>query len=128
MSATTNDLQPKPFKVKVQPAGHDKEYELECKPLRMSEGSKIARIGNTLSNYETASDEDIENAEEELDTIIAKLIPELEGVRLDMNAAQQLIEQIMGGAEPEDNQKLKEQGVTFETDENQKKADAPKSG
>lgn len=128
MSATANDLQPKKFKVKVQPAGHEKEYELECKPLRMSEASKISRIGGVLSDYENKTDEEVEKAEEELDTLIAKLIPELDGVQLDFNATTGLIEQIMGGVEPEDNQKLKEKGVTFGTEEQGKKAEGKKNG
>lgn len=109
MSVTVDDLKPKNFKIKI------KGVELECKPLRLGQALMIAKIGNVFQDVKNASQDDIEQAEQQIDKIIADLVPELNGVQLDMAGTLELIEQLMSQVEPDDNQELKEKGVSFDS-------------
>lgn len=116
MSLTIEDLKPKNFKVNV------KGVELECKPLRMSHTLVVSKIGDIFQNISTASKKQIKQAESDMDEIITELIPELEGIQLDMQATIDLITAMMENIQPADNKELTEKGVEFNTDPKVEKA------
>lgn len=110
MALTIDDLKPKSFKVNV------KGVELECQPLRLSDALSLAKIGDVFSNSANYGRSDFETAEADLESVVGKLVPELAGVKLDINSSLELITQMMQTIEPEDNKELKDKGVSFETD------------
>lgn len=110
MSLTIEDLKPKNFKITI------KGVELDCKPLRLSDALVISKLGDIFQNAKTASREDIEQSEKDMDAVIAKLIPDLTGVELDISSILEVLSQLMDHVEPADNKELKEKGVSFDND------------
>lgn len=110
MPLTIEDLKPKPVKIKLG------GVELESKPLRLSHGLVVAKIGNVFQNTDKATREEIKQAEADMDEVIGDLIPELRGIELDMSTTMELIEQLMGSIEPADDKQLKDKGVKFDSD------------
>lgn len=110
MALTIDDLRPKNFKVNI------KGVELECKPLRMSHTLIVSKIGDIFQNVSTSTNEQITQAQKDMDQVIADLIPELSGIELDMSATLELITQMMDQVQPDDNKELSDKGVSFDTD------------
>ncbi len=110
MGLTIEDLKPKNFKVKI------KGVELDCKPLRMSHTLIVSKIGEIFQNINISTKKEIKQAEVDMDEVIAELIPELDGVKLDMESVLELITSMMESIQPSDNKELKEKGVAFDTD------------
>lgn len=109
MSNTIDDLKPKPFDVTV------KGVRLSCQPLRLSHAMIVARVGNIFQRQDATNDE-IRQAEADIDAVIAEQIPELAETRLDLAATLELITQMMESVEPADNRELRERGVRFNAD------------
>lgn len=110
MGLSINDLQPQPFTVKV------KGVELTCQPLRLAHLFTVAKLGEIFQEPAKATPEQIKSAENEVDALFAELIPELKDVKLDLPSTLSLITQLMSHVEPDDNQELREMGVTFDAD------------
>lgn len=110
MGLTIDDLKPKNFKVNI------KGVELECRPLRVSHALTIAKIGNIFQDANNASRDKVKQAEEDMDGVIAELIPDLKDIQLDMASVIDLIQQMMDTIEPSDNADLKNEGVKFDND------------
>ena len=110
MPTTIEDLQPKPFTIKV------KGLELECKPLRMSHALIISKVGEVFQSPKEATLQTVNQAEQDMDAVIGELIPELKGVQLDMATVLEVITQMMEHIQPSDNKELDEKGVKFDTD------------
>ena len=110
---TTSDLQPKPFKIKIQ----DKNYL--CKQPRLSHRLIIGRVqplftaaddlANGKSTDITATQ--MIDYENDLDAMIQDLIPELKGIQLDIVDLAEIIGQIMEVMLPEESKELKEAKV-----------------
>lgn len=107
MSVSIEDLKPKSFTITV------KGVELECQPLRLSDALIISKVGKVFENPTDVSNEKIAEAEQDMDNVISKLIPELKDVQLDMGSTLEVITQLMSNVEPTDNKELREKGVTF---------------
>jgi esterase/lipase len=107
---TIEDLKPKSFTVKV------KGVELECKPLRMSHTLVISKVGEIFQNIGTVDKKQIQQAEADMDEVIAELIPELKEIQLDMQGTLDLITSMMENIQPADNKELTEKGVEFNSD------------
>lgn len=110
MSITLAELQPKPFTINLD------GLELTCKPPRLSHTLVLAKIGNVFENIDKSNKQAITQAEQDLDEVLAELIPELKGNQLSIKHLISVISQIMQNVQPEDNRELKEKGVTFDTD------------
>ena len=110
MPLTVEDLKPKPFKIIV------KGVELEALPLRLSHGLALARVGNIFQNSNTATKEEIKQAETDLDEVVCEVVPELKDVQLDIGATMELIEQLMESVQPTDDKELKKNNVKFDSD------------
>ncbi len=101
MGLTVEDLKPKSKKIKV------KGVELTRKPVRMRHALAIARLSDVFTNPANYSEQQTEEAEAELERIIGKVVPELEGVELDASTTMEVIEAIMSDIEPSDNRNSK---------------------
>jgi hypothetical protein len=110
MALTIADLQPKNFKIKI------KDVEVECKPPRLSHMLVMSKIGELFKDTTKASREEIQQAEADFDWLVDELIPELDGVKLDMQGVIDVISQMMAQVSPEENKQLEAQGVKFDTD------------
>ncbi len=110
MSLSIEDLQPKPFTVTI------KGVEVECQPLRLSDTLTLAKIGDVFNNASVSERKDFEQAEKDLDAVVAKLMPSIAGINLDISSTMELITQLMETVEPADNKELKDKGVSFDTD------------
>jgi hypothetical protein len=110
MSVTINDLQPKPFIIKIG------DLELNSKPIRLSHALMLVKVGKIFDDASNASIEDIESAQKSLDKVFGDLVPELAGVELDMNTTIVIIEQMMNQITPDDNKELVENKVKIDTD------------
>lgn len=108
MGLTIQDLQPQDFKVSI------KGVELTCKPLRLSHTLILAKVGDVFQNVGECTTEQLKQAEKDLDEVTTELIPELQGISLDMRSSMELITQMMEQVEPEDNKELAANGVTFD--------------
>jgi hypothetical protein len=75
--------------------------------------SKIGKVFENPSDYNSAQ---IKQAEDDLDSIVAELIPEIKDVKLAMGDLLKIIEQMMVSIEPSENKELKEQGVEVQSD------------
>lgn len=108
-----NDLQPKPFKVKIQ----DRTYL--CKPPRLSHRLIIGRVQplfKAMADLEQGKQtdipaEDLLKYEEDIDVMIQSLIPELKGVTLDIIDLAEILGQIMDHMLPADSKELKDANV-----------------
>lgn len=107
MSVSIDDLKPKTFKVIVN------DVELVCQPVRMKHALILAKVGNTFENASNASDSDIDKAQEQVDKVFGELIPEINGMDLDMQVTMSILEQIMEHIAPDDNKELSEKGVSL---------------
>lgn len=105
MSVSIEDLRPKPFTIKV------KGVELTCKPPRLSHGLINNKIADVMKNAEKYSNEEIRQAERDMDMVISELIPELSGFELDADTIIEIVTQINSNATPTDNQELEKQEV-----------------
>jgi len=110
MALTIEDLKPKSFTVNI------KGVELQCKPLRMSHTLIISKVGEVFQNINTATKDQIKQAETDMDEVVGELIPELKDIELDMNATLDLITQMMEQVQPADNKELNDKGVSFDAD------------
>lgn len=110
MSVSLSDIQPKPFIINI------KGVELSCNPLRLSHALILTKIGNVFQNTDDATKETIKQAEQDMDEVIAELIPELQGTQLDVGSIMEVIAQMMDTIEPSDNKELREKGVKFDSD------------
>ena len=107
MSVSLDDLQPKPFIIKI------KEHEIECKPLRLSHTLILSKIGETFQNPKESSSQEMKQAEKDLDFMIGELMPLLSGVELGMSEILEVIQQMMDTVEPSDNKELKKRNIQF---------------
>ena len=107
---TIEDLRPKNFSVTV------KGVELQCKPLRLSHALIVAKIGEVFKDSKSATKQQINQAQIDMDEVITELIPELKGIELDISAVMELIEQMMNTIQPDDNKELSDKGVAFNGD------------
>lgn len=110
MSVTLDDLRPKEFNITV------KGVELTSKPLRLSHALIVAKLGKVFESPDNASTEQIKQAQADIDGLIGELIPELEGVELDMSSTMELVTQLMNHVQPSDNKELQDKGVSMDTD------------
>ena len=110
MALTIQDLQPKDFKITV------KDVEVTCKPPRLSHTLVISKVGQIFQNIEKASREQVVQAQNDFDWVIKDLIPELDGIQLDMQGIIDVITGIMNQIQPEETKELEEKGVSFDTD------------
>ncbi len=102
------DLKPVKFKVNIR------GVELHCLPLRLSHALVVAKIGEVFQDPKGSKTAEIKQAQADMDEVIAELIPELQGVELNMTDTIDLITQLTEANQPTDNQYLKESGVQFE--------------
>lgn len=107
---TIDDLKPKNFKITL------KGVELESKPLKLSHALMIARLASVFNDVNSASKKQIQDAEKDLEEVIAELVPDLKDVQLDMGLTIELITQLMENIQPEDTKELNEKGVSFDAD------------
>jgi len=114
MSVTVADLQPKPFKVSIKVKGTDEKVEVDCSPLRLSHALQVSKIGNIFNDSANTTPQQLKQAEEDMDVVIAELMPELKGIKLDIGAIMEVIEQLMASVQPSDNKELREKGVNLE--------------
>ena len=110
MSLTINDLQPKAFTITVE------GVELQCQPPKLRHVLLLTKLGEVFQNAKSATINDIEQAEVELDKVISELIPELAGKQINVSATLAIIEQVMNQIQPDDNKELNEQGVSLSAD------------
>ena len=110
MSLTIDDLQPKDIILNLN------GVELTAKPPRLSHALILTQLGEVFQNATKASIEDIKKAEQNVDNLIADLIPELAGKTLDMNTTIEIISQLMDKIQPSDNAELSAKGVKFDSD------------
>lgn len=109
MALKISDLQPKPFTVKLG------EQETECAPLKLRHIFILNKLGSVFQNPETATREQIEEAEADFNYVVADLIPELKDVNLPIDMMMDLITQMMETVNPTENKELAEKGVSFDT-------------
>ena len=115
---TANDLQPKPFNIKVQ----DKEYL--CKPIRMSHRLILARLTPFFKQFENAGNgepidltaQQLLEFEAELNVLISDLIPALAGLTIEMDDIAEILSQIMNNILPDESKELKEAKVEVQND------------
>lgn len=108
-----NDLQPKQLKITIQ----GKEYN--CKPPRLSHRLIIGRIQPLFKAAEDmangkqteVSAEDMIQYENDLDTMIQDLMPELKGVTLDITNIIEIISQLLEAMLPAESKELKDAKV-----------------
>lgn len=108
-----NDLQPKPFKIKI------KDNEFNCKPIRMSHRLIMAKITPLFKAMEdVANGKEVElsskqmiELEKELDVLIGDLIPQLSNITLEIEDIASVFEQIMDSTLPEDVKEMKDAKV-----------------
>lgn len=118
MSVGLNDLQPKPFKVKIR----DQEYN--CNPIKLSHRLIIGRIQPLFTAMESmANEQEVEissdkimELENDLDNLIGSLIPELKNITLNIEDLAELLTQIMESTIPEEAKELKEMNVEVSKD------------
>ena len=102
------DLKPVKFKINIR------GVDLNCSPLRLSHALIVAKIGEVFQDPKSAKSADIKQAQADMDEVIAELIPELQGIELDMTDTIDLITQLTDSNVPTDNKFLKESGVQFD--------------
>lgn len=110
MSINISDLQPKPFNINVE------GVELECQPPRLSHVLMMSKIGAVFQDATKATTADIKQAETDMNSIIAELIPALKDTQLSVNATLSIITQLMEQVQPADNKELNDKGVSFGAD------------
>lgn len=110
MALNIDDLQPKPFEVKI------KDQTTNCKPPKLSHIFILSKLGNIFQNPNDFSSADIKQAERDLEDVFGELIPELKGTSLDMQLNIELITQIMDKINPSETKELDEKGVKFNSD------------
>jgi hypothetical protein len=110
MALTVADLQPKDFKVTI------KGVELNCKAPKLSHMLVLSKVGDLFQNIKDSSREQILSAQDDFDWVVKELLPELSDTQLDMQSSIDLITQIMGQVQPEENKELNDKGVKFDTD------------
>lgn len=110
MALTIADLQPKEFKVIV------KGVEVTCKPPKLSHMLVLSKVGNLFQNINDSNRQQILEAQEDFNWVVAELIPELKDTELDMQATIDLISEIMKQIQPEESKELAERGVKIDTD------------
>jgi len=108
------DLRPQKFKVTIR------GVDLNCSPLRLSHALIVAKIGDVFQSPKEATKESIIQAQKDMDEVINELIPELEGVELNMTDTIDLITQMTSNTQPEDNQYLNKAGVKFDAEKKTK--------
>ena len=110
MALTLQDLQPKNFKINI------KGVEVDCKPPRLSHTLIISKVGETFKNVSKTSRQELVQAEVDFDWVVEELMPDLKGIQLDISSIIEIIEKLLDEIEPDENQTLKEQGVSIDTD------------
>lgn len=110
MSINLDDLKPKPFKIKL------KGHELTSQPIRLAHALTMMKLGPVLEAPTDYTNEKLKESANELQALFVELIPELEGIELDITLTSDLIQQLMDNIQPSDNQELKEQGVKVTSD------------
>lgn len=110
MSLTIDDLQPKEIKVKIG------DLEMTSKPLRLSHTLILTQLGEIFQNPKNSTFEEIKNAENNVDSILSDLIPELAGKKLDAGTTIDIISQLINTVQPSDNAELNAKGVKFDSD------------
>lgn len=110
MALTINDLQPKDFTITV------KGLQLTCKPPRLSHILVISKVGEAFDNINNLDRQKIEAVTADFDWVVEQLVPELKGIQLDMQDSVDILTQIMEQVTPDENQELKDKGVSFDAD------------
>lgn len=110
MSVSIDDLKPKNFVIKI------KGVELNCKPLRLTHALTLSNLGSIFDGKTKSTKEEIAQAQKDLDLTIGELIPQLDGVELDMQTTMEVITQLLATISPSDNKELTERGVKMDTD------------
>lgn len=110
MALNISDLQPKSFTVKLG------EQTTECAPLKLRHIFILNKLGTVFQNPESATREQIEEAEADFNYVVGDLIPELQGVNLPIDMMMDLITQMMETVNPTENKELADKGVSFDAD------------
>lgn len=116
MGLSLEDLQPKPFIVKLK--GHD----IPSSPLKLSHALALAKVGEIFKSVQTATVEQLKDAEKSASDVIHELMPDLNGIDLDMNLTVEIMQQLMNNIEPSDNKELTSKGVKFGNDDPKEQA------
>ncbi len=109
MALNISDLQPKPFTVTLG------EQETECAPLKLRHIFILNKLGTVFQNPDSATREQITEAEADFNYVVADLIPELKDVSLPIDMMMSLITQMMSTVNPSENKELEAKGVSFDT-------------
>lgn len=107
---TIDDLQPKNFKIEI------KGVSLESKPLRLSHALTLNKLAEIFKNPNDATTQKIAQAEQELDSVIGQLIPELKDKQLDLQTTLDLLGKLIESIQPDDNKELSAAGVEMNSD------------
>lgn len=120
MALNISDLQPKPFTVTLG------EQTTECQPLKLRHIFILNKLGTVFQNPDTATREQIEEAEADFNYVVGDLIPELKDVSLPIDMMMDLITQMMETVNPTENKELADKGVSFDADPKAQKSESDK--
>jgi hypothetical protein len=113
MAIQINDLQPKNFPIELTVNGE--VITVQCKPLRLSQALMVSKIGNIFQSVETATKDELVQAETDMNEVIKQAIPELAEIDLDMALTMQIIQGMMNSITPGEQAELNANGVSFDT-------------
>lgn len=86
--------------------------EIEVKPPKTNEVFRLGFLGQKLSNAQDLNDAELEKIVTDINSLIAKCIPELTGKDLNTTQLLRLVQIISDMATPPDVTQLKDKGVT----------------
>lgn len=110
MGVTIDDLRPKDFEIEV------KGLSLKAKPPTLAHMLILSNISSVFQDPTQYTSKQLKQTEQDLNEVIADVVPELKGVQLDYEIVLQLIEKLMNQVQPDDNKELEDKGVKIDTD------------